>query len=329
MKFADKHLQDGTSKGHRYRSLLLFFCSALHGAALVMLRCSGCLRALSRPRFPGPSVVTDSTAEKENCILFTPRLQYATFPLYSLQPTAHRTCTDAQRSILRWMQTHTNLAGVFRRRPVLLGVSSAVTFGPDTSLRSVTGSGGVISSTRGRKGMMSWSWAECIKSAFRVRSASPVALGRQPTPSCLLSCRLFRRRVWELFFQSHMGRGLELNHISAPWMSRPCAEPQTAGYQIRKRGPFSFLTIPAPNQPVSVSPPRTDTFFRSNSLSTSSYFLPKDEVTPVSRLRDQCWGLFRQPGEFLLLHLANSPLAPSNRVWDWRVDWTAKSPGRF
>lgn len=71
---------------------------------------------MSGPRFLVPSDVSDSIAERENCILFTQRLQYATFPLYSLQLTTHSTCTDTQAykdthmRALRWMQTHTNLA---------------------------------------------------------------------------------------------------------------------------------------------------------------------------------------------------------------------------
>lgn len=44
-----------------------------------------------------PSVVSDSIVERENCILFTQCLQYATFPLYSLQLTTRSTCTDTQK----------------------------------------------------------------------------------------------------------------------------------------------------------------------------------------------------------------------------------------
>lgn len=121
----------------------------------------------------------------------------------------------------------------------------------------------------------------------------------------------------------------ELNHISAAWMSWLCAEAQTVGYQIRTEGlffqsPFSishhlflfsqsllarfclsvllcfFLSLQLSSRPSSFSPP-----------------LFGDEVTRVSRLRNQCGGLFRQPGKcsisffcyfIWVTHLCTSPL---------------------
>lgn len=76
---------------------------------------------MSRPSFLVPSDVSDSPVKRENCILFTQRLQYATFPLFSLQLTTHSTCTDAgghkDTRTLRWMQTHTALTEGLEQPP--------------------------------------------------------------------------------------------------------------------------------------------------------------------------------------------------------------------
>lgn len=141
---------------------------------------------MSGPRFLVPSDVSDSIAERENCILFTQRLQYATFPLYSLELTTHSTCTDTQA----YKDTHTRaqmnanahkLSSRLRAfsLPLPEFFSSAVTFRPDMPLKSVTRSGGVISAAlctpnghkgrrEGRLAMMSWCWTMRVNSALRV-----------------------------------------------------------------------------------------------------------------------------------------------------------------
>lgn len=108
---------------------------------------------MSRPCFLVPLDVTDSIVKSENCILFTQRLQYATFPLYSLQLTTHSTCTAAQtykdtRNVHAQMIAfaHEHGSGLEALPPHCPSFSTLLWhFCPDMSLKSVTGSGAAIS----------------------------------------------------------------------------------------------------------------------------------------------------------------------------------------
>lgn len=124
----------------------------------------------------------------------------------------------------------------------------------------------------------------------------------------------------------------ELNHIAAAWMSWLCAEAQTVGYQIRTQGLFFHSPFFISHHLFLFSQPFLTSYCLALLLSLAptllppsvfSYSLSGDGVTRVSRLRNQCGGLFRQPGKcsvsfFFLLHLSNSPLHLSIRVWDCR-----------
>lgn len=113
MRAGRRSLDDTQSKKTETASLLSFGGFVSHSKPLLMLKRSPpCLWAVSGPCFLVPSDVSDSIAERENCILFTQRLQYATFPLCSPQLTTHsaRTGARAHKDTHRWMRTHTNLA---------------------------------------------------------------------------------------------------------------------------------------------------------------------------------------------------------------------------
>lgn len=158
------------------------------------------------------------------------------------------------------MRAHTNLAQGLKifSSPSPEFFSSAVTFCPDMSLKTVTGSGGVISTAlclrMGRRdgdeggggvGMRSWSWTTRINSAFGSCNLLLWHYGSSLILSPLVSLQAQGLLV-VFFLQSHMSRRSELdhelNHISAAWMSWMCAEPQTVGYQIRTQGLFFHST---------------------------------------------------------------------------------------
>lgn len=111
---------------------------------------------------------------------------------------------------------------------------------------------------------------------------------------------------------------------------------------VQRRKPLDFRLEHRGSFSNPLSSFLTNTFLARFCLSASLWFFPSLAVPPpllladslpspredggwprVPRLRNQCGGLFRQPGKFLLLHLSKSPLHLSNRVWDWRSwpDW--------
>lgn len=184
--------------------------------------------------------------------------------------------------------------------------SSAVTFCPDTSLKSVTGSGGMISPMlwlqmgRGERSEEIKDWRTGVGPSRQKRGLL-----------CFFVCVLHMSR-FELDWK--------LNHITAFWLSCMHAEAQTIGNQIRTQvHTCCYFTL-------YLSKPFLSFFLAlilyMRLLPPLVFFL-KAGWPLVSRFRNQCGGLFRQAGT-LLLHLTNSPVHLSNRVWDWKspVNWT-------
>lgn len=133
-----------------------------------------------------------------------------------------------------------------------------MTFCPDVSLKTVTGSGGAISAAlclrSGQQGRRDEGWGgggsdELLldhacklgprgrvtfsRGTMEAAHSLPV-LSSPQAPGVLV--------VFFFFSRSHMGSRFELdrelNHVPAAWMSWLCAEAQTVGYQIRARGLF-------------------------------------------------------------------------------------------
>lgn len=278
---------------------------------------------MSGAHFPVPSVVSDSIVERENCILFTQRLQYATFPLYSLQLPTDGTCTEPQTCkdtqgacsaeciqfchglrlpapcYFFFFLPFFSYPQQFSDIPPWHVIKKCHRFWGNDFCHAPAPNG-EEETRRGNKGMTNWSWTKHIKS------------GRQE--ACCV------------FYVLHMGRKFELdwklNHITALWASWPHAEAQTIGNQIKMQvlrrwyfTPRLFSATPRPFRSV------LDTFYET---SPTVRFLPEGRLTPpVPRFGNQRGGSFRQAGK-LLLHLTNSPVLLANRVWDWKnpVNWT-------
>lgn len=295
---------------------------------------------MSGPRFLVPSVVSDSIVERENCILFTQRLQYATFPLYSLQLTTHSTCRDTES-----LQRHTEHARSDERKhthklssrlkafppPSLSFCSSAVTFCPDMSLKSVTGSGGVISATlclqtgrrdRGRGGNDELELDQAYKLILQGRVT--FSCGIMEAAYCLSSLQATGLQV--VFFFLSVTHGQEI--WAWPWAQ---SHPRSLDVMAVCRGtnrwisdqntgavfPFRFLrsspslfSITPP--PVSVFLPRSDSFSHSGSLPTTPSLLPPERLTRVSRLRDPTVGCSDKRENFFYFirvsHLCTPPI---------------------
>lgn len=122
------------------------------------------------------------------------------------------------------------------------------------------------------------------------------------------------------------------SHLHSLDMSWLCTEAQTAGYQIRAQGLFFHSALFVYRHRLFSQSLFSLCFFLSlllsshSSLSSPSLF--GDGVTQVSRLRNEYGGFVQTTGKmfhfsFLLLHLSNSPLHLSIRVWDCRSlpDW--------
>lgn len=143
----------------------------------------------------------------------------------------------------------------------------------------------------------------------------------------LLSCPLRRHQALLVVFSVTHGQEIwawprAQSHLHSLDMSWLCTEVQTAGYQIRTQGlffhstPFVYHHLFLFSQSLFAL-----CFFLSLLLSSySSSFYPSlfgDGVTQVSRLRNECGGLFRQAGKcsissffyfIWVTHLCTSPL---------------------
>lgn len=305
---------------------------------------------MSRPSFLVPSDVSDSIAKRENCILFTQHLQYATFPLFSPQLTTHSTCIDTGGTKTHvhahsdeCKHTH-SLSSKLKAFPPPCLFSSAVTFCPDVSLKSLSGSGGVISAAlcrhtgkrdggKGGWGMMSWCWIMRVNSALRVIEPSLVAWWKQPIVQYLSAPHRF-----PVLCFSHTWAGelsLTKSSITSP-LSCPCVEAQIVGYHIKTQWIFLHSPLFTSHHLFHFSQSMlAPLLFFSLALflflaqTLFSLSLLGNRVTPASSPQNQCGGLFRQPGKcsisffFLLPRLSNSPLHLSIRVWDCKTlpDW--------
>lgn len=152
----------------------------------------------------------------------------------SLQPTAHAQTGGTKTHVHAHMNANTHtLNSRLKAFPPPCLFSSAMTFCPDMSLKSVAGSGGVISpalciktgrrdGAEGGWGTMSWCWIMRVNWALGVTDPSLVAWWRQPIESLcsppVLSFPLLQAPLPCCLSPSHMGRTFELdqelNHIS-------------------------------------------------------------------------------------------------------------------
>lgn len=168
---------------------------------------------MSGPHFLVPSVLSDSIVERENCILFTQRLQYATFPLCSLQLTTHGTCTDPQTCKDTWGACSAECIQFCQglRLPALCYFFFPPFFSYPQQFSDIPpwhvikkchrfwgndfchalAPNGEEETRRGNKGMTNWSWTKHIKS------------GRQEA-CCVFLCITHGQEIWAwLKAQSH------------------------------------------------------------------------------------------------------------------------------
>lgn len=167
----------------------------------------------------------------------------------------------------------------------------------------------------GPQGHITFSWGNGGGSLFFC--ASPPPLSSQQAPG-LASCFL----SW-----LHMGMRFELdrelNHISTPRICHGFAQRhKPLDIRLERRGSFSIpLSCLSPSLSLFSTTLRAPLLSLSLLLSSySSSFYPSlfgDGVTQVSRLRNECGGLFRQPGKcsissffyfIRVTHLCTSPL---------------------
>lgn len=218
------------------------------------------------------------------------------------------------------------------------------------SLKSVTGSGGVISAAlclqMGRR-----DGSEGGNDELVLDHACKLSPQGHITFSCgtmeaaysfsalLLSCPLRRHQTPPVvFFWSHMGWRFELdrelNHISTPWMCHGSAQRhKPLDISLEHRGSFSiplslFITI---SFSFLNHFSRSASFSLCDSLPTPPFFSSLSlwrrgdpgvsSQEPVRRVVQTTGKMFHF--FFLLLHLSNSPLHLSIRVWDCRSppDW--------
>lgn len=185
------HLRRSPFKETRNSSVLSFSSFVSHSKPLLTLKCSPSVsKRCPGPRFLVPSVVSDSIVERENCILFTQRLQYATFPLYSLQLTTRSTSTDTriQKAIRNRARSGECKCSQTWLKALTLSLFCSIFFflfpqhycdtlpwhvikkchrfwGSDFCC-SLPANGQQGQGARECEGMMSWSWTVCIKPAF-------------------------------------------------------------------------------------------------------------------------------------------------------------------